>query len=326
MKNKKFTNIDCTFVVTQNPDKSYYRERYLVCGKKDMEQFKVLVKFNINHFKDLYSIKDNVKKVELCLYLSEINIEDYTDNYMINIGINIEDFDISNITYNNSPRCSQKSCMYIMNRKYNGNYVNMDITNIVKEQINKGISNIGMTLIGINEKGYVIFNSSDNDNCPYIRISYERDPEIVCKNNESDIKLKENNINDQRYYGYFINVSGNLLKLRKYNLISWDNKIIDVGMSLDKNKTSIIVEHKGIYQVDFGINMRSNTFTYMMISLNGNPVQCSMVQIGRQEHMVSGNIIIDIPRDNTQVSLMTKKTEMILSNIGISSYLRIIKI
>lgn len=329
MECKKLEKVKGSFVMTQNPDKSYYGEKYLICGRKDKEQFKFLIEIDLKSFINLYSIKGNVKKVELCLYLSDIKIDDYINNYMINLGINVEKLYISNVTCNNAPKCMQKNCMYIMDRRYINNYVNLDITKVVEGWIDGTVENNGISFIGINEDGYVIFDSNNNDNKPFIKVWYEKEVEVKTDKLNEDKAVEDKTDSkeiEKKCYGYFINSSGNYLKLRKYNVIMWDNQINNLGLKLDKNKSSIIVESKGIYQVDYGINIRSNNFTYMMISIKGVPIQYSMIQIGRQENMVSGNVIIEISHDNTPISLLTKKTDMILANIGILSYMRIIKL
>lgn len=315
--------VEDTFVSSVNISNNYYNELCSVCGRGKDEEYRALVKFDLNTIYNYIKNGKKINKVELCLYLAELKIEKHEAKYMLNLGVNISDYNPKEVTYDSSPEFSQESCMYVLKPEYKKQYINFDISRVVEKWIDKKIDNYGITLIGINKNGFAFFSDSRSENKSYLR--------IICDDenhkNDSNAECSRNNTRlDCKYYGYFINNTGKFVKKDRYDIILWNKGYNVKGMFIGNQCSDIIIEQIGIYQIDYGVNIRSNEKTCMAIVINGVEIPYSRIQIGCSEQMSCGNILLEVRKKCSRIHLIIKKTNMILCNTGISAMMRIIKL
>ena len=155
-----------TFVSSINSESKYNYHKYIAIGKNRNEEYRGIINIKLNQIKFFFIDEDNVLKVELCLYLVDLKIEKHIENFMLSIGINIEDIPFDQITYSNAPKFYQKCGLYVIKNEYKNQYINLDITHIIKELIKGEKNDYGITLIGINEGAFAIVNSLKSSDKP----------------------------------------------------------------------------------------------------------------------------------------------------------------
>lgn len=313
-----------TVTSTKEPDKNFSKSTYSICGKNNCDEYKILVKLDIRKIRELSAIKDNVKKVELCYSLYELSIDKCSEAYMINMGINLEDFSIEEANANNAPKFYQECCIYKLKKAFVGEYINFDITHIVKGWIDKKNNNYGITIIGLNAIGIACFNSPISKEKPYIKIHYNK--EYTNCNNVIHKNEVDNRVIDEKAYGYFINKSGDLKKNSKCTFICWDRGGVSNNINIGCDTSTICIKEKGIYQIDYGVNLRSHDICIMQIEVNKSSLLDTRIQVGSTEGMSYGNTILDIKCEESLIELKIIGEEFVLANIGVKAYIRIIKI
>ena len=301
-----------TFVSSINSESKYNYHKYIAIGKNRNEEYRGIINIKLNQIKFFFIDEDNVLKVELCLYLVDLKIEKHIENFMLSIGINIEDIPFDQITYSNAPKFYQKCGLYVIKNEYKNQYINLDITHIIKELIKGEKNDYGITLIGINEGAFAIVNSLKSSDKPYLKLLYKRE---VAKKNE----FKEINS-----YGLFINENGQFLESTDMNLIIWNNKFGN-GLKII-NKVEILVKYTGMYQVDYEANIISDFDSYMVLIRNGEELVYSKIKVGNKDFINHGSTIVEIKDENSIIMVGIKSEKMCFETKDISANLRIIKI
>lgn len=312
---KKIYDVEDCFISSKRDKSVNCNESYTLCGRTDEDEFRVLSKLDLNEINKLNKIENNIEKVELCMYLSDVKISNHMDKYMINIGINLRDFDINEVSYITAPKFYQECSMYVIKPEYKDQYIFFDITKITFLWLNKIYPNYGITLMGINESGLAIFKSYLGDKKTYIKVTYKEEVKEECFKNIST-----------RSYGFFWNDTGRLNNSNCESIVIWNKGRNSKNISIGKTCTDLIVKEKGIYQIDYSINLRSNDLSYMMLIINNVCLEESMVQVGRQESASNGNVLVNICKVNSSVKLIIKTKNAILADIGLAASIRIIKI
>lgn len=243
---------------------------------------------------------------------------------MMSIGVNLHNFGLSELTYNFSLEFYQIPSMFIIRREYKSKYINIDITNVVNSWIERDEENFGITLIGVNENGFALFSSARGEKLPYIKVIYKEkiEDENACGKESTD---KISDIRSKAY-GFFVNNSGNFVSEDRFNIVKWDKYNYLKNIEINKDGEEIIIRDKGIYMIDYSVNVRSNEFTCMSLIINDIELADSKIELGREEHISNGSILIGVSKENSHLRLGIRKTEMILSNVGAAASIRIMKV
>lgn len=310
------------FVSNKEPNYNYYKEVCTICGRSGCQEFRILSKFDCHNLEALCKIPDNIKRVQLCMYLADIKIEGYMENYMMNIGLNLNDFNPEKVTFSNYPKFYQESCIYKIDPKYKNQYINFDITNLVSKWMDGSYKNYGITLFGVSEGGAVIFAGSRSEKRPYIKVYYDKKPEERPTPESSG----EGNRCLKLSYGQFINNTGKIVKCKNFNVVVWNKACNVSGTEITDNCTRVKIDRKGIYQVDYGLNIKTGGRSCMFLVLNDMEIASSVVQTGCEGQLNSGYTILNIKKDCSTLMLAVRKSGLILSNIGNAAFLRIIRI
>lgn len=319
--------IDDTVTSSKEQCKNFSNSLYSICGKNNTDEYKILLKLDINKIKELCEIEGNVTKVELCYYLYELSLNNCSDAYMLNMGINLDDFNVKEVTYEKSPTYYQESCIYKLKKEFVGQYINFDISNIIKKWIKGDKENFGLTLLGLNSTGIVCFTSIRGKEKPYIRIHYKNDPDY-CNNKiiEHNTYKKNANIKYKKSYGYIINKSGDLYNKNGYYLVCWDRISVAENIELSRKNTEILIKDKGIYQIDFGVNLRSNDSCIIQMEINKSALLDTRIEIACIEGISQGSSIVEVKENNNFLEIKIIGENLMLVNKGVSAYIRIIQI
>lgn len=314
MKIIKENKVDDTFVSSVKEHENYYNEKYIVCGKSNQCEFKTLVKFDLNKIRKLARIENNIEKVELCVFLIETKLDTNSENVMINIGENLQNFNCSTVTYATAPKVKQKPCFYVVKPEYKNQYINFNITNLVREHKGNGEC-FSLSVLPISDGGIAFFASSRTEKKPYIKIYYKCDDDNC---NPEDISNKA--------YGLFINNTGEIKYEENLDFIVWNRACHVKGMEIAEDNSKIIIKEPGVYQIDCSVDIRTENSTYMSIFLNGVEIKYSRNSIGVTEQQSIGQTLIQVCKNNSSLQLGIKKTKMMLVNNGVASSIRIIRV
>lgn len=133
-------------------------------------------------------------------------------------------------------------------------------------------------------------------------------------------------VGSEKSYGCFINLSTKLVQDNNGQYVYWDTKSVCNNVEVLRDKTTILVRSKGVYKIDYYMNVRTEEFTTMEIVVNDVPIDISRTQIGGNENPSSGQIIINIDEDNSEISLMINTQEAVLVNVGKACCISIIEV
>ena len=230
-----------TFISKKNEHKNYSNNEKLYIGKCNEEEYRTIIKFNIPKNK----IDGKIKKVELSLYLMDLNMTENTKCFMLNISRNIEPVDYKEVSYSDAPKFCQQCENYKIKKCFKRNYLKLDITKIARSWIKDGCDNFGITLIGLYEDSFITLFSSRGRKKSHVNIYIEECPKVctppvidetVCTEGYDEFMNKIcNNQNDYEK---------NLEHKYNYDESYINNYIKDSRDDFDREEVERIIEEK----------------------------------------------------------------------------------
>lgn len=315
MKQQKITCLNNTFICSKKPSSNFSNEKYTLCGRKDSSEFRVITSFPLETIINLNKKTNNICKIEFNIYLSQISIENPSNNFMLNIGINLSNTNIKTVSYTSAPKFKQLCSMFVFKKNFSSSYLNLDITHIIKEILNKNNErNASITMLCLNDDSMACFDSCSGTHPPYITVYYNED----INDDLDDI--------EQSAYGLFFNKNGSFNPDNDISKILWDYTAINSNIALSENKSDIVLRYKGAYSIDYEANIRSSSLTSIYISINDKCIPYTSSIVDYSECSTTKNVIIRCTEDYTKVNLCIKGTNIMLVENGTCSTIRIIKI
>lgn len=345
-----------TFISKKNEDKNYSCSESLFIGKCEKDECRTILKFPISKKK----IEGKIKKVELMIYLVEIDMAENIECFMLNIGRNIEFVDIREVSFSDAPEFCQQCQIYRLEKCFEKNYLKLDITKIAKSWIKGREKNFGITMLGLCDDSFMNLASSRSKKKSFIKVYIEDEKnnckspaidELIDNNSETNYNsnLIERNIfgrddiekviNESRRedicisenekklaYGYFFNEKGNLLRAAEGTEVIFDGLKNVKGLELNENKTAVIINKTGIYRIDYGVNCRCDNVDIMQLELNGELICNTNFQVGLCEGMIWGHTIIKVDKEKSMLKLKLLSGNSLLMMIGIAASMTIFKI
>lgn len=293
-------------------DSNFGQNKCIITGRSKTGEIRSLFEMCFNDIDKLNNCNKEIKKIEICLYLQDLKIGINNDAFMLNIGINMKEYNSSTVTYNTAPHFYQECHIYKIKKEFINKYVNLDITQIVDNWNNKTYPKCGCTIMGLNSEAIAIFGSSSAVKKPYLKIYY---------NDQSNECVESNTT---KAYGVFNNVTGDYITKQNKSIILWDNKELTSGITLENKQ--IIIRDKGVYKVDYYMNARCNCYTTTQLLLNGQGIENSKRQIGATDCPSNGNILIEVVENNSKLDFIINSSNVMLVNIGVCSSVTISKI
>lgn len=325
MKSIKEYCICDAVISSKERSKNLYQNIYNVCGKNNKEEYITIIKFNIDTIMEISKIKDNLKKIEICFYLYDLKLDECSEAYMLNLGINLDQVTINTVAYNTAPKFYQECHMYRIKKDFVGQYINFDITHIVDKWVRNKYKNNGLTMLGLNTNGLACFGSSKDKNKAFLKIYYEKDYDN-CNIKKIEEKCECKKIINKNVSGMFYNKSGAMFKDYGSYIVIWEKKVGVVGLETDGACNGIIINDIGIYEVDYGVNLRSNTMTIMQLEGNGKVIEQTKIQVGGIEGMNYGHTLVEINENRTLIELKVLGEDIMIVSEGIAASIRIKKV
>ncbi|MGL5379889.1 hypothetical protein [Clostridium sp.] len=330
-------SIDDFYVIEENNSNSINEDKFLLIGSYKNKSYKTLIDIDISKIID-NRFDDNISKIELGLFVKDIKI--YNNKKMV---INIKESE------------TEESYRYIVNSNCLNKYLYFDITDLVNTLINKVHTCSEITLS--TNCNSIKFYSSRAKEKPIIRITEkqisldnktkreeyesnysEKNDECIVEDesiikNSTTFNINEKKIINNKYkyepfidikcfkkvYGNFYNTSGVLKCINNINYIKWDFQETNGEIDKLNDNLTIKIKYKGAYFVSFMINSRSDTFTTMQLLLNGKKIINSEFQIGLNEGISYGQLVLNVEEENSLLNLVINDTNSILINIGVSA-------
>lgn len=308
MKSLKDYSIDATYIYNLEKEKNFSKCKNLIIGKNGVEEYRAIFNIELKKVRQIKEVNENIK-VELGIFLKNIALDSDIDSYMIDIGINKCVVDVKKINYMNYPKCSQQYTLYKIMGNLKNKYVNLDITHVLQGKLEEEY--LGITLLGLNDGGKLEFDSTEAERRPFLKIFYENDVEVTQK---------------KAAYGYFVSKNHQPVKCNNYEMVLWDKSTLAKNLFLKENKTDIVFLEKGVYQIDYSLNIRSEGKGYIFLNLNDEPLKYSFVQTTYDEHMYSGHILIEIKEKNSKLNMCIAGKGIIVVHTDFAGNLRILRI
>lgn len=172
MKYIDIFTIEDTYVFTGLQQTKFYGSPTLKVGynsnnlQKSSGYYYTLIKF------DLTKIPANTTILEtyLSLYISEGFLE--SDKSILSINRNLENYDANTVTQNSAPKSLFTGISHTITQKDFKKYIKIDISSLLDDWRSKTYPNYGVTLGISGFHDNISFNTSSNENPPYLSISY----------------------------------------------------------------------------------------------------------------------------------------------------------
>ncbi|MGL5411378.1 DNRLRE domain-containing protein [Cetobacterium sp.] len=297
-------SIKTTYIYNLEKEKNFSNSENLIIGKNGIKEYRAIFNIELKKIKEIKKINKNIK-LELCVFLDSIDLD--IDEYMLDVGVNKSIKDIENINYMNYPKFNQEYTLYKIVKNYKRKYINFDITHIVEKESNEEV--LSITILGVNDGGILNFSSEKSMKKPFLKVIYENKVE-----------------SEKKCYGYFTSKNQKAIRCDNHEIITWDESILSENIVIQKDKKNILILEKGIYQVDYSLNIRSEKKGYIFLKLNDEPLEYSFVQTACDDHMYSGNILIKVLSESSKLNMCIIGNGIIINDLGVTGNIRIIKI
>lgn len=172
MKHLNISTTEDTYVFTELPKTKFYGSPTLKVGynstnlQKSPGYYYTLIKFDLNKL----PAKATVLEAYLLMYIGEGFME--SDKSVISINRNLEDFEAMEVTYSSAPKTTFTGITHSITTKDFRKYIKIDISSLIDDWNSKTYPNYGITLGISGFHDNINFNTSSNENPPYISISY----------------------------------------------------------------------------------------------------------------------------------------------------------
>lgn len=303
-------SISTTYIYNLDKEKNFSSSENLMIGKNGVEEYRAIFNIELKKLEEIQRSSKDIK-LELCVFLDNVDIDSDIDEYMLDIGVNKDIKDVRDINYINYPKFNQEYTLYKIVKDYKRKYINFDITHIVEKKSYE--KNLSITILGVNDGGKLTFSSEKSIKKPFLKVSYENDIEI-----EKELK-KEG-------YGYFISKNQKAIRCDNHEIITWDEDILSKKIYIQKDKKDITILEEGVYQVDYSLNVRSERKGYIFLKLNNKPLEYSFVQTSCDEHMYNGHFLIEVTKKDSNLNMCIVGKGVIINDLGFTGNLRVIKI
>lgn len=321
MKNIKVLIKDEILITNRHVDKCYKNIEKLVIGREDIDEIRSYITTDFEEG----LINNNIVKIELSLYLEDIDLKSSSDCFMLNIGTIFNGLAKDNISWNNPPKFYQESLLYKINENNKKKYIRLDVTTIYKKYIRKGKIPKGFMLLCFNANAIVSFASTKTSKGGFITIYYNEQQNIEDQN-KKELLEDINEVKEERGYGQFYSKSGNLRKEKDKWVIKLEQSINTKGIKLDKESGHILLNKLGKYKVEYSLNCRCNDISIMGLELDNIILEQSMIQVGNNEGVTTGSCIINIKNRGSLLKFIIFGNDIVALDIGIAANVTIVQI
>lgn len=180
MSSKNIKTKNDTFVSSNYPNKNFSREKNLLVSKCEdcdstLEYSNSLIKFEF--LKSFFEC--DIKHAELRLCVKGVHSCN-SEGVCIDLLYNLSSYDYKTVNYKSAPLTKVFRREILIDEKCENKYINIDVTDLVREWIEGHIENHGITLvISNNDLGEVLFESSRCSSGPVLNVCYRNDC-IIC--------------------------------------------------------------------------------------------------------------------------------------------------
>ena len=299
--NEALVNMDKSDVNYRNP-------KCIVISRERFNEVRALITILTDTINKKYYNKE-IGKIELCLFLQNLNLNSESECFMLNIGINKFPYDNFKVTYKNAPNFIQQTFVYKFNNKFVNKYINFDITEIFNK-----INNCGITLLSLNSNSTAIFSSSMGDYKPYIKITLKEH----VNNNNCNI------VGNKNTYGIVVNNTGMMIKNNGCSIVLWDE--LNNTQNIILRDRGLIIKGAGTYRIDYYFNIKMNSSISMHVYINNVINKQSTRRLIPTDSLSTGVIIINTECDENRIDFVFNSEQIMLANCEMYSYVCISKI
>lgn len=288
----------------------------IIIGKKK-DNYRGLISFDL---KDLYK-NINFERVELVLYLKFLEVNENIESYMLNIAINLENFTLDKVNWDNGPKFYEECRIYKIDRNFNKNYIRFDITDLMKTIVSHEKKEVGFTLIGFCDDAIIGIENNYKRKIGFLRFAYKdckfKKKKTIIKgeileNNES----KEKNIEEEFYLAAYLKV---VIKAEEIVIESKNS----LNIIVDENQDQFILRERGSYLINYSIENKSNNLIEFALLLMNFDNKFVIFKGFFRESDLKGNLIFENkePKGAVKIIIASVDNEKI-NDVRLKVYLK----
>lgn len=140
----------------------------LIVGNRGNDSFRTLLSFENNQL-----LNTDFYKCELVIYIKDIIMDENIESFMLNIGINLEDFSSGFSNWNNAPKIFEECHGYKIDRESKNNYIKLDLTSIMRNLVRHRFNEFAFTLIGFCDNSLINIDNCNKKRRAFLHFIYD---------------------------------------------------------------------------------------------------------------------------------------------------------
>lgn len=184
MNSTKISISNSTFISKTDPLKNFSNNPHIVIGQYSNDCFRGILDIKLPEI----AFTRHVCSAELTFFVNEFKIAKNIETFMLNIGRNLETFDIKSVTWQTTPKFFQEAHMCRINESCLNNYIIIDIKNILDYYIKNKIEDISLTLLGLSDLSIISIGSNLSHKKCFLKLKFSNSPNKNPTTNTSTIK------------------------------------------------------------------------------------------------------------------------------------------